>query len=822
MAVSIPNPLILRGAATAVGIAIVLATPGLARAQSAAGKQKPSVEKFSVSPETVRGSGGRVTLTAAVAHGTSCTFSSTPAVAKLPAKLNCAGGKATKAVWLPGNDSTTQGKYRFSLSVTGPDGTARAKPVTAVIEAGPPTLTGLTASPAGLPAGGGLTTISGKVTLTASCTLSASPAVAGLPRTFSCPAGATPATAGTSVTLPALTSSAATAYKFTLSATGPGGIVKSTATQTVYPVMSFAPPVSVDEAADGLDGMSCGSASSCETIDRYGNVSSLSGSAWTPPKPVLPLPAGQTSGMTTAISCPSASFCAAIDSEGSFASDTGSGWSAATSAGLDATAVSCVNASLCVAAGETSAAVDNSGSWSAPTQLSVNPALSLVAISCLNPSALFCLAVSADGEAFTYNGTTWTPTSQFDGTDDDAASVSCHSSTLCVAVDQSGLASIYNGKSWSALKSVVGSASAGLNGVSCAQSVKYCLATASTGVVYSYNGSSWSAPARVAGSSLEAVSCTSSSACAIDASTGYVWRMSAPNWFSFHLEQQHGFTTSVSCASTSFCAAVDQFGSALLYNGESWTAPQPVEPGVAFIAVSCPSTTFCLAVDAGGNPADGSDYYVYNGKVWGIGGFAYADLTSVTCTSRIFCVGLTSKGNNFYAKTWNGSTWSNPELLDSRGTPVTGYVSCANKAFCLAVDSAGNSELFDGDGWSAATPVTGETGGFAAVSCPVSSSCTAIDGAGNAFTFSHGLTWSGPVTADSSGGVTTISCTASGFCATADDSGGITTDYDGTWSTTAAADTGATQPYGFTSIACPALYLCAAVDYNGNLVTGTN
>jgi len=758
-------------------------------------------------------------MTATVKRGTTCRFSSKPALAKLPATLNCAGGKASKRIWLPGNDSTSRLTYHFGLSVTGPGGATKAKPATVTVPPEAPSLSALAASPASLPSSGGQATVSGRVMLATSCSLSARPALAGQPFAFKCPAGATARPFSKVVTLPALKGSAAVRYTFTVTATGPGGSVKSAAKAEVYPPLSFSAPVSIDQPAGGLDSMSCASAAFCQTIDRYGNVSSFGGSSWTPPSPLLPLPSGQVRGMTTAISCSSASFCAAIDSAGSFATLTGSGWSAPAPAGLNATAISCASSDFCVAVGGTWAAA-YTGSWSAPAQLGANSSLSLVAVSC--PDTSFCLAVSADGEAFTYDGSTWTPTSQFDGSDDDAASVSCHSAILCVAVDHGGKASVYNGTSWSSLTSVVGSESAGLDGVSCVATAQYCLATTSTGVVYSYNGRSWSAPDRVAGSALSAVSCTSATACAIDAGSGYVWREAGANWFSYHLEQQHGFLTSVSCPTTSFCAAVDQFGYAVLYNGRSWTVPQPVESGVALIAVSCPNSSFCMAIDAGGDPADGSDYYVYSGGTWGIGGFVHADLSSLACTSRTFCAGITSKGSKLYAETWNGSAWSAPDLLDSRSKPVTGEVSCASKKFCIAVDSAGNFDLFDGINWSNPTAVNGEAGGFAALSCPAYEDCTAVDGSGDAFGLHGAPAWSAPVTADSTAGVTGISCLTSGFCAAVDSSGDIATDYTGTWSTTDSADAGAAQPYGFTSIACPVLYFCAAVDYDGNLITGTN
>ena len=51
------------------------------------------------------------------------------------------------------------------------------------------------------------------------------------------------------------------------------------------------------------------------------------------------------------------------------------------------------------------------------------------------PSASFCVAVDDDGNAFTYNGSSWSTPSRID-TIGDLTSVSCPSSSFCVAVDQ--------------------------------------------------------------------------------------------------------------------------------------------------------------------------------------------------------------------------------------------------------------------------------------------------------------------------------------------------------------------------------------------------
>jgi hypothetical protein len=136
-------------------------------------------------------------------------------------------------------------------------------------------------------------------------------------------------------------------------------------------------------------------------------------------------------------------------------------------------------------------------------------------VSC--PSATFCAAVSDTGYALTYSGTSWSGgtniapnppgTCSISCEHEGLTSVSCPSATFCAAVDYDGDALTYNGTSWSAPTHIGGDE----DGVSC-PSATFC---AAVGPEYAltYNGTSWSAPTHIGGG-LESVSCPSTTLCA--------------------------------------------------------------------------------------------------------------------------------------------------------------------------------------------------------------------------------------------------------------------------------------------------------------------
>jgi hypothetical protein len=100
-------------------------------------------------------------------------------------------------------------------------------------------------------------------------------------------------------------------------------------------------------------------------------------------------------------------------------------------------------------------------------------------VSCPNDD--FCVAVDNGGDAFTYNGSSWSSPSDIDGTLH-LSSVSCPSASFCVALDFSD-ALIYNGSSWSSPAEI--DEGNGLDSVSC-PSASFCAAVDEFGNALTY------------------------------------------------------------------------------------------------------------------------------------------------------------------------------------------------------------------------------------------------------------------------------------------------------------------------------------------------
>ena len=295
----------------------------------------------------------------------------------------------------------------------------------------------------------------------------------------------------------------------------------------------------------------------------------------------------------------------------------------------------------------------SSAGWSAPVHL--DSAVNLTSVSC--PTSSFCVAVTADGKAFTYNGTRWSGGTSFDSqaaVGNGVRSVSCPSSSFCAAVDSAGDALTYSGTSWSSPTLIDSSLENQLNSVSCPTS-SFCVAVDESGNASVFNGSSWSAPEAINDDyTLNAVSCPSASFCAaggigfpsgflagaVLTFNGHIW--SAPTTIDSSL---YPITTSVSCSNSSFCVAVADDGSAFKYNGSAWSAPTSIDPSnphsVSLSSVSCPTAAFCMAVDTAGNAL------TFNGTSWSArskivnGGFS---LNSVSCPTSSFCAAVDNGG----------------------------------------------------------------------------------------------------------------------------------------------------------------------------------
>lgn len=810
----------------AVGAAVCLLSAGLP-AMAAPAISRPSVTYFRASVRSLPPGGGKVQLSAAVKHATSCRFSSSPGLTGLPAKVTCANGAAKRTVRVPANRSASQKSYRFGLTVTGPGGKATARSVTVVVREEPPSVAKLSVAPADLPSAGGPTALSALVTRSAKCTVSATPAVAGLPVTTACAAGTKAARVAVPVRLPALTGSTARHYSLTLKVTGPGGSASATATGNVWPAMTFSSPVSVDAPAGWLGAVSCVSATFCMGIDlAAGSALTWDGTKWSAPDRIETGPY-LDNGYSINVSCVNDTFCLAVDASGNSFVYNGTSWSTAANSGLDSVALSCATPTFCVDLSTTQAAIFNGSSWATP--VTVAPADLLASVSC--PSDAFCLAIGQSGLAYTYTSTDsssgWGTGISFD-VPTQPFQVSCASTSLCAAIDHAGNALLYNDGTWSSPAHLTGPQNTTMDSVSCAPGTSFCMAL-SDGSYYTTNGTTWSGATALDPGKASILSCATATYCMVtEGSNIFVLNSTTATQSPAPGGPLHGFTYSISCPTRTFCVAVDWHGAYLTYNGKSWSKPQTISSLAAAVdSVSCTSPTFCMAVDATNSNDLGGNIFIFNGHTWTYKGQDGLPLSSVSCTGPTFCEMLTfvpGGGGSVYTATWNGTTVLNGILDSYLGfgpAPSEGFLSCVTPTFCVAVDQLGNAFTFNGSSWSKPTALDpGLAQAMDSISCPTQTFCAAIDQAGHEYTF-NGTSWTAPATIDSAGVPQTISCTVSRFCLIGDQSGNVATFNGATWSGTSDVDPGATPGTGLTGVSCPDAAHCVAVDWEGNALLGT-
>jgi hypothetical protein len=231
--------------------------------------------------------------------------------------------------------------------------------------------------------------------------------------------------------------------------------------------------------------------------------------------------------------------------------------------------------------------------------------------------------VDYNGNALTYNGSSWSSPDQIDPgladldeIDGWLSSVSCPTASFCTAVDSVGYGFTYDGKSWSSPDEVdsgvieandmntlaYGTAVPGqLQAVSCA-SGNFCAAVDTYGDVMTYNGALWSSPAGIDQNGLNSVSCPTASFCVALDGSGRALTYNGSSWSKpISVDPKGGGLGSVSCPSASFCVALDGSGKALTYNGSSWSKPVSVDANKGGLGlVSCPSARFCAALDGNG------------------------------------------------------------------------------------------------------------------------------------------------------------------------------------------------------------------------------
>ena len=300
------------------------------------------------------------------------------------------------------------------------------------------------------------------------------------------------------------------------------------------------------------------------------------------------------------------------------------------------------------------------------------------------------------------------------------SSVSCPTATFCAAVDETGDAFTWNGKSWSKGVAIDATAATNMNdllaSVSCVSS-SFCVAGDDLSDVYTFNGSAWSAadqldPSNTSASVSFSVSCTTTSFCmAVDGNTNY-YIYSGTSWSAPQMINANSLNATtigeVSCANPTFCEAAynDQ---SVTFNGSGWSAPQTLSlpPGsksgsnFEVSVVSCPTATFCAA--GGTTGANVAYLNTFDGTTWSKGLILTTSLGpqsvhGLSCPTPSFCM---AGGLDGWV-TYNGSAWSKPQTFANAGGPIgTGplyanAMSCASTTFCVEVESNGYADSWTG------------------------------------------------------------------------------------------------------------------------------
>jgi hypothetical protein len=295
-------------------------------------------------------------------------------------------------------------------------------------------------------------------------------------------------------------------------------------------------------------------------------------------------------------------------------------------------------------------------------------------------------------------------------------SVSCTSTAYCVTIGSYGLglgaspfAETWNGRTWTltVLPRPAGVVRTQVSGASCG-ATRHCVAVGyyvnaknlAEPLVETLTGSKWavrnlSLPAGAVVATLSAVSCTSTTFCAL---VGQFGTNTAHHQNFFESWNGNAFTrmkvaslpagppstSFVSCVSAKACVAVGQSaaappdnGVAESWNGKAWSvAPVPWPKGTlssVLDSVSCVAVGECAAVGGetlSSNPDGFQAVAVANiGKGWALTHFPapprgdFSELLGVSCKSTAFCVAVGEIGPNSGPQlaaltgVWNGKSW---------------------------------------------------------------------------------------------------------------------------------------------------------------------
>jgi hypothetical protein len=269
--------------------------------------------------------------------------------------------------------------------------------------------------------------------------------------------------------------------------------------------------------------IACPTTTFCVVVDQEGNAYVFHGSGWSPPEQITSDTGLTGPGDLQDVSCASAAWCVAVGYQNSTFVYSSGKWSEGPNypGQGEMASISCPIVDFCAAVdGFDGAMTFDGSSWSGYTQpLGGANIASFVAVSCTGSD--FCAALgvtTTNPETSLYRSGTWGPPviigpnpypDSVVGSGNYPSSVSCATPTFCVAVDWLGQAFAFDGSSWSAHTVDENS----LNTVSCPSS-GLCVAGDGNGDELTLTGGAWSAPAQVdSNGQIGEISCPSVQLC---------------------------------------------------------------------------------------------------------------------------------------------------------------------------------------------------------------------------------------------------------------------------------------------------------------------
>jgi hypothetical protein len=519
-------------------------------------------------------------------------------------------------------------------------------------------------------------------------------------------------------------------------------------------------------AVQYLSGISCVSSTACVAVGQsdQGTVAERwDGTTWSIQSSPSP---GQNAALFS-VACTSVSACMAV---GNYTDNSGTGvtlaeqwdgtrWSVQTTPNASGSqfdylnSVSCTASSACTAVGASFDSSDAASTvaerwdgqkWSLQATPNAPGGSLLIGVACTGASA--CTAVGygndASGVLVTlaqgWDGTQWSaqPTVNVDGARGTKMyAVDCKSPVMCMAVGQSTggtTAQRWDGMAWRVVPTP-NAAGAGVNGlfsVSCTLP-SFCIAV---GAVFdSFNS----------GNSLGTIT---------ERWDGTSWRLQATPTTG----TPGSFLNAVSCTSPSACTAVGSTPAgpaAERWNGSTWSlqsVPQPDAPFSFLTGVACTSAVACIAV---GGAIDnnfnslGTVAERWDGTSWSLqssptSASANYFLNAVSCTSSSACTAVGNTDSGLLAERWDGTSWTVQSAVTPAGTEGFGdffsSVSCSSPSSCTAVGLIFTpfppftiAERWDGNTWTVQDTAV-LPGAYdidpPGVSCVTISMCTLIGG----------------------------------------------------------------------------------------------